>query len=683
MSARWRSTVAGIGAIVVASVTYALGQPRAAPPGAEAALGSGATIRVVPFATGSGAPDLADLRDGVQNLLADALTVDGSFRAAAAPSDAVTTGERAELNVVGTIDGTPGHLTIDAMLGTTPGAVPRAQARVEGSADSLTHLVERLATRLLAMHAGRDDAERAALGATSLAALHAYLAGTESARRGRPREATEQYLERAAALDSSFALAMLQLAALGDVHGTRGVDEHWKFEAAWNARQRLGVAERALLTAHLGPRYPGLSTLAERIAAGVDAARAAPHRAEAWFIAGENLRRYGSLVDHPEWEAQAVAAFERALALDSTNAQTLDRLLILAAGRGDRDAVRRHAVRYLAHNPSAEAADFVRWRAAVALRDDSAQAALRRRFPQMTAISLQRIVLWSQEDGAGVADGLRAATAMLDRANATAERRVALNRMVRVLLNQGRPRDAAKLLAESEAGFGPSQGMSALDFRIYSALFWDGDTADAGAAVRRLEAIARGARAAPRETPDRQSAACALAQWHLAAGMPARAEETLARMRDLAVPDDPLARSTVAVCTAIVRAQLATQPGGSRTVARQAIEHLDSLLLAQSNSRDLVYTVGNIVAARLMEAHGEPVRALAIARRRAGWNAFLSTQLREEGRLAARTGDREGALRAYRRYVELRTDPEPLLGADVDGVRAEISRLETSDRPPG
>jgi hypothetical protein len=54
---------------------------------------------------------------------------------------------------------------------------------------------------------------------------------------------------------------------------------------------------------------------------------------------------------------------------------------------------------------------------------------------------------------------------------------------------------------------------------------------------------------------------------------------------------------------------------------------------------------------------------------------YLSTYWREEGRLAVLVGDREGAIRAYRKYLALRTDPEPSLASEVEAVRGELDRL--------
>jgi hypothetical protein len=49
---------------------------------------------------------------------------------------------------------------------------------------------------------------------------------------------------------------------------------------------------------------------------------------------------------------------------------------------------------------------------------------------------------------------------------------------------------------------------------------------------------------------------------------------------------------------------------------------------------------------------------------------------REEGRLAALTGDTVAAIRAYRRYLALRGDAEPRLQPRVRQVRGALAALE-------
>jgi hypothetical protein len=80
----------------------------------------------------------------------------------------------------------------------------------------------------------------------------------------------------------------------------------------------------------------------------------------------------------------------------------------------------------------------------------------------------------------------------------------------------------------------------------------------------------------------------------------------------------------------------------------------------------------------LLESQSNLPGALAAVRRRVyglGMRYYLSTYLRQEGRLAALTGDRAGAIRAYQHYLALREDPEPPLRSDRDSVRAEVARL--------
>ena len=87
----------------------------------------------------------------------------------------------------------------------------------------------------------------------------------------------------------------------------------------------------------------------------------------------------------------------------------------------------------------------------------------------------------------------------------------------------------------------------------------------------------------------------------------------------------------------------------------------------------------NLVLAHLWEAQGDLPRALqAVRRRAAGYGLtpkFMSTFLREEGRLAALVGERGEAIRAYQGYLALRPDPEPSVKPEVDQVRADLADL--------
>jgi hypothetical protein len=136
-------------------------------------------------------------------------------------------------------------------------------------------------------------------------------------------------------------------------------------------------------------------------------------------------------------------------------------------------------------------------------------------------------------------------------------------------------------------------------------------------------------------------------------------------------------------CAPILAAELAKVARGPGAVG--ALERVDSIS-ALGGAGAFAFTQAwqrflNLVVARRHEARGDLPGALAAVRRRAAFDAnqggtsYLSTYLREEGRLAALTGDRQGAIRAYRHYLALRSNPEPSLRPEVERVRAEFARL--------
>jgi predicted TPR repeat methyltransferase len=92
---------------------------------------------------------------------------------------------------------------------------------------------------------------------------------------------------------------------------------------------------------------------------------------------------------------------------------------------------------------------------------------------------------------------------------------------------------------------------------------------------------------------------------------------------------------------------------------------------------------GNLAVAHLLERNGDLQAAYrAVQRREYFITRYLATYLREEGRLASRVGERDAAVRAYRHYLTLRSEPEPALTAEVAGVRAELGRLTAETATP-
>jgi len=80
----------------------------------------------------------------------------------------------------------------------------------------------------------------------------------------------------------------------------------------------------------------------------------------------------------------------------------------------------------------------------------------------------------------------------------------------------------------------------------------------------------------------------------------------------------------------------------------------------------------------LYDRAGDPDAALAALRRRSySWSSILlmPAYLALEGRMAEATGDRQGAIQAYRHYMMLRDEPHPSLRPEVRAVRDALARL--------
>jgi hypothetical protein len=135
------------------------------------------------------------------------------------------------------------------------------------------------------------------------------------------------------------------------------------------------------------------------------------------------------------------------------------------------------------------------------------------------------------------------------------------------------------------------------------------------------------------------------------------------------VADSTRAAEFASLCADILEAWLATTK--EEPTAAALARRLDSRLRQVPPG----WTDGdNLVAARLLEANGEIPGALAAVRRRRFdlVPVFLSTYLREEGRLAALVGDTAGAMSAYQHYLTLQAHPEPALEPAVE----QLARLQ-------
>jgi len=319
----------------------------------------------------------------------------------------------------------------------------------------------------------------------------------------------------------------------------------------------------------------------------------------------------------------------------------------------------------------------VRWVAATMTADSLALNDLRSRMPRMRVWTLVRIIGESQLEAIGLDDRDRAAAVVRGRSGAPGEVRNIYAALHGLALNAGRPRAGLAAVAQWQELQPSRQGH---DRRlVLDALYWGGDTTSAEGAVHRLAGYAAApAPADPGARAEQKSDVCALELWALARGDTRSAGRAIARLRapaPLLSSDPAIGGEPCAVLLAAMFSSLTKRPDRGA-----ALDRLDSLLATgPSWNADVQYVdFGNLVVARLREEQGDLPGALAAIRRRSyeWWMpTFLSSYLREEGRLAALTHDRAGAIRAYQHYLALRSNPEPTARPEVDQVRTQLATL--------
>lgn len=680
-------------------------------------------VVVLPFRFAGADSSLAYLAEGVMDLLAARLTGEGgpvavdprramsAWRLRAGSADSVASEDiaLAVARDVGAGEALSGELTatrdgqiafsgwlVDAQTGNS-----LARTTVTGRPDSLFTLVDLLAARLLTMRAGNDERNTAALTTTSLTALRAFLEGRAENRRGHSDAAIKAFT-RALEFDSTFALAAVELAlATGrlfqwktlktdTVPTTSGIafgvgrpgsaeyGRRWEraLEIAWRERARLNTRDRALLNAIRG-NYPDPTDARSVLANWEMAVEAAPDRADAQYWLGTALLYQGRAVGLADSPARAAAAFRRAFELDSKYVRPLGGLIEIAAFQRDTVALRRLGATYLARDSSSEEADYVKWRLASVLGDEQGLEAIRLRFDSLGVSALDPIQWVAQVDGIGLDDAERAMRAIVDQASERQERQLALFRARMLALNRGRPLEQVRM-SQAKRELEPNSDLQH-NFAIRDALWWDGDGEAARKGVQVYEENLAGfEKVAGKNAVDSRRSrnwVFSVGVWLLWHNDTTGAARNIVRLRRSALNSPPgLLLGGIDVQTEIFAGLLALHRNRADDVA-SALRLIDSAAVTGCCSMPNFI---NLISARLHEGMGDPHGALAAVRRGRWFHPpmFLSTYLREEGRLAALTGDREGAISAYRHYLRLRSDPEPSLRPQVAAVREELARLE-------
>jgi serine/threonine-protein kinase len=696
---RWRRVSLAAG-IAVAVVVAALGLQRWSAPATHPDTG---LVAVVPFRIASSDSSLAYLHEGMVDLFAAKLNGEAGprsvdprstmrlWRAAAEGRADLPEAEVLRLArrlgagrlLTGSVIGTSERLVLSAAVLDVATGRTQLQATVDGRYDSLPYLVDRLTGQLLALGAAVQSQRLSSLTSTSLPAIRAYLAGQAAFRKGRFEEAAQRFNE-ATQFDSTFALAGMELAHAAGWLLSGGEDAQARGRRlAMAGRERLGQADRLLLEVSIG-QWSGAPEMFQKWHA---AASAYPERPEVWYGLGDAYFHWGQLAGMSDPLRRAGEAFRRGWVLDSSStsdsmipkqspvfAEPLGHMVELAQIAGDTAEVRRLVALGLAVNATDR---YLQWHLAVSLGDSARRAFWSR--PDLPDGVFSNITIFTSWTGIAASDGARARTEDVRRWR---RKNPDFARFVQhgVAMNAGRPKEAYLPVDERDA---PSS-RRVLQLQIEDALYWGGDTSAAVEAVRRLRPFAEAGPMRGDEAREQYHALCVVAQWRLARGETQGADQAIRRLRAATVPGLASADSAgfsryATLCAAVVEALQAAAL--RRPDARMRTERLDSL------ARTFIFEVCcgenvpgvNLVLAHLWEAQGHLPRALQAVRRRAGGYMlaalFMTTFLREEGRLAALAGEREAAIGAYQHYLALRPDPEPSVIPEVEQVRADLADL--------
>jgi DNA-binding SARP family transcriptional activator/TolB-like protein len=337
---RWPPAAVVVAAIAAAALGVAVLMPGRAtePPSSD-------VVAVMPFEY-RGSSDHAYLAEGLADLLAANLNGAGELRAidprallpplqgatlpippAAARREAAAHG--AALFVLGSVTEAAGRLRIAAALytsgtGRTEGSTAVV---VEGSADEVLSLVDRLSVGLL-QPLGTGAVAQAALRTTSsIDALKAFLHGEAALRRGEVHAAVEHF-RTATLTDSTFALAHYRLSSAAYRQGLARIPAVGAAAALAHAH-RL-VREDSLLVAAWYHHVAGSVTEAHRLYEEALVTR--PSHVEAAFQLGELRFHWGSAIGVPA--SAAHEPFSRVLAAEPRNLEPALHLARLAARDG-------------------------------------------------------------------------------------------------------------------------------------------------------------------------------------------------------------------------------------------------------------------------------------------------------------------------------------------------------------
>jgi DNA-binding SARP family transcriptional activator len=675
------AALAGAAAIAVIIVSLLLRRDEPKSAVAASAPGRPDVVAILPFGVDGTDKTISFLGEGVADLMARWLSVSDKPRAVdpgmvlaildtldiprgatlAATVDharkVARTAGAGEV-MIGRIAGTQAMVSISATIYDVASGDERASTQVAGKVDSLSSLVETLATRLIAQAAiGADRAN--AFADARFPVLRSYLRAEAAFHDDNFKGAVQLY-EQALAADSTFAPAALGLAITADRRNS--AEQHERgLSLAWAAREKLGGRDEAYLIALAGPRFPEPSNVGEQIAAWEKVVTFNPDRATAWTELGERFLYDGGFLGIRNASERSEAAFRKSLELDRDNPRAVRGLLQLAARDGNIRAINNILSRYDIGKIGGELGGFIRWRVAVA-RDDTAELRrIRSRFRSLPEPSLRAIAMASQHEAVARADGERALAMLASGAVLAPDRLDVLLAQHSAAMNAGNSLEALNIterLKDIQPG-----SRAHLRLRVLDALYGEGDAAAADRSAAELKnAIAQ---PTADETGRALNAAdmCVLAQWRAAPWRRQsidRHEANEIRAMIQSLRSAQASSSTIPVaaaprsCADIVDAMLDVSRNSRG--ARSKVERLDNLMLAGPALGDGTVWA-TLATARLYFALGHVDRALAVIQQRPhmkGWPRYLAASLADEVKYANAAGDHDAARRAASKLSLLR-----------------------------
>lgn len=352
--------------------------------------------------------------------------------------------------------------------------------------------------------------------------------------------------------------------------------------------------------------------------------------------------------DHEE---RARKAFEQAVQLDSLFGGPIEHLARFAFVVGDTAAQREWTRRLLALDSTSQLSRQAVWDLAAATHDTRTLETWSSGRGSGAPASVVEFVLWENTlDSVTVANHDRLLEAARSQATTAQERNSVMRFAIASSLNAGRDTATTRWLESAK-------------------------TADPGrwALVTAYCEFIEHDCPAPDTTAMRRADPMMLELWRLARGDLAAGSRLSTMLRAEAARDTVSGGS--GRLAALVDAWMA-EVRGAPDADRLAV-------LADSLNRGWWSNeafLASFILPRIFRSQGHLDRAPAAVRRRwigTGWpNPWnLAISLRIEGQLAAETGDKEGAIRAYQGYLLLRPNPDPRLIPQRDSVKAELAAL--------